>query len=65
MIFDIQKNLFFMKKKKLELGKKLFLGKTIVSRLTDSDQEDIQGGATQVSLCIQCHTNNPSCGQAA
>ncbi len=52
-----------MKKKKIDLGRKLFLGKTIISALNPAQQDQVQGGATvEVSGCIACHTNTPTCG---
>lgn len=50
-----------MKKQKVELGKKLFLSKTTISLLTNNEQKVIQGGATEVSVCLQCATIN-TCG---
>lgn len=52
-----------MKKKKIDLGRKLFLGKTIISELNSAQQDGVLGGATvEVSVCIACHSNTPSCG---
>ncbi len=44
-----------MKKKKFELGKKLFLGKKTISTLNELAQGGIKGGATGASDCLQCH----------
>ncbi len=45
-----------MKKKQIQLGKKLFLNKETISTLNIAGQQGVAGGATGASDCLACNT---------